>query len=172
VKTPTKSLHGRRPWAAGLVFIAGVLGCAASLSYSLTRPALSRVSPEDAGLRRECNLLRGATPQAVSRLEDQLSIARESLPAAPDFEAWLARECGNWTSLASATDRYPGLEVRHYALAYSHPTLRAWSDILQTARSLCARPGVSVDSFSLAAAPDGADAFVQAQITLTARLRP
>ncbi len=62
--------------------------------------------------------------------------------------------------------------MRHYALAYAQPSLGAWSDIVQALRAMEAEPGVSVDSFVLAAAPDGSDAFTQAQLTLTARLRP
>jgi hypothetical protein len=73
--------------------------------------------------------------------------------------------------LAQSTDRFPDLEVRHWALAYPHPTLGSWSDIVQTVRRLCAEPGVTIDSLVLAAAPDGSDAFTQAQITVTARLR-
>jgi hypothetical protein len=167
-----KIAHGARPWIVGAISVAGILGCAGSISYSLTRPIPNLVPPEDAGLQRERELLRGATPQAASNLESRLAVERALLPAAAGFDAWLARECGDWTVLASATDRYPGLEVRRYALACNHPTLRSWPGILQTTRVLCTRPGLSVDSLSLAAAPDGSDAFVQAQITLTARLRP
>jgi hypothetical protein len=161
-----------RPVAAGLICAVGVICFGLSLGFEILRPLPPQESQEDAALRAQWGALRGATSEAVDRLEERLSAARSALPAADRFDDWLARQDRSWTILASATDRYPGLEVRRVVLAYNHPTLGAWSDIVETARALCAEPGLTVDSLSLAAAPDGSDAFIQAQITLTARLRP
>jgi hypothetical protein len=112
------------------------------------------------------------TASALSTLEDQLLDARARLPSAQAFEHGLAEGCGFWTVLTRSAERFPDLEIRHYALARVRPPLGAWSEIVATIRLLCAQPGLSVDSLVLAAAPDGSDAFAQAQVTLTARLRP
>jgi hypothetical protein len=165
-------LHEVPTKAALLILSAGVLGCGLSASYHLSRPRPPAISQEDARLRDQWHVLRNATPERISRLEDELSMARAALPAAATFDDWLSRLSANWTVLASATERYPGLVVRRYALAYNHPTLRSWPDIVGTVKILCMEPGLTLDSLSLAAAPGGADAFVQAQLTLTARLRP
>jgi hypothetical protein len=161
-----------RPIAAAVICAVGIIFCGMSLGFKRSRPPPPPESQEDAALRFKWGVLRGATSEALGRLDEQLSTARSALPAADSFDAWLAMQDRGWTTLASATDHYPGLEVRRLVLAYNHPTLRAWSDIVETAKALCAEPGLSVDSLSLSAAPDGSDAFVQAQITLTARLRP
>ena len=84
----------------------------------------------------------------------------------------MAEWSGHWTVLTRSAEHFPDLEIRHYALACVDPTLGAWSEIVATIGRLCAQPGLSVDSLVLAAAPDGSDAFAQAQVTLTARLRP
>jgi hypothetical protein len=160
------------PRAAIVILSAGVACSGLALCLNLSRPPEPALSPEDSTMEAQWSALRDASPEALSKLKERLSSTRALLPAAGPFEPWLERQSRNWTILASATDRYPSLEVRRYALAYNHPTLRAWPDILGTIKSLCAEPGLSLDTLSLAAAPDGSDSFVQAQITLTARLRP
>ena len=157
---------------AGIICAAGILSCAVAGAYTWSRPAPSPVAPEDAALQRQWDALGDATPESLSQLEAQVTAARARLPHARDFETWMAGWSENWTRLVSATDRDGDLERRRYALAYNHPTLRAWPDIVRTVKTLCAEPGLTLDSLSLSAAPDGSDAFVQAQITLTARLRP
>jgi hypothetical protein len=161
-----------RPAIAGLTFAVGTLCFGLALLFNRSRARVPQVDPEDAALQVQWSALRDATPETLHKLEVTLSSTRALLPAAGPFDAWLKRQARNWTVLASATDRYPGLEVRRCALAYNHPTLGAWPDIVETIKALCSEPGLTLDAFSLAAAPDGSDAFVQAQITLTARLRP
>jgi hypothetical protein len=103
--------------------------------------------------------------------KEMVASARTQLPAEGDFTVVAEPWNRHWIVLAQSDDRFPDIEVRHRALAYPHPTLGSWTDIVQTVRGLCAEPGVSVDSLVLAAAPDGTDAFTQAQLTVTARLR-
>ncbi len=155
-----------------MVCAAGASCSGFALYFSLSSPRDPGIAPEDSALEAQWNALRDAGPERLSKIEERLSSTRAGLPAAELFDAWLARRSRNWTLLASATDRYPGLEIRRCALAYNHPSLGAWPDIVETIKSLCAEPGLTLDSLSLAAAPDGSDAFVQAQVTLTARLRP
>ncbi len=109
---------------------------------------------------------------AAGALEADLAAARARLRPAAAFDAWLRGWSPHWGVLASSGEHSPEVELRHCALAYAQPSLGAWSDIVQAVRAMEAEPGVSVDSLVLAAAPDGADAFTQAQLTLTARLRP
>jgi hypothetical protein len=109
---------------------------------------------------------------AAGALDPAVAEARAALRPAPAFDAWLRGWSPRWRILAHSAEASPEVELRHYALAYAQPTLGAWSDIVQAVRAAEAEPGVSVDSLVLAAAPDGADAFAQAQLTLTARLRP
>lgn len=104
-------------------------------------------------------------------LEAQLAAARAALRPAGAFEAWWRAWSRSWNLLAQSTEREPGLEVRHYALAYAQPRLGAWSDLVRALQLLGTEPGLTVDSLVLAA-PEGAEAFTQAQLTLTARLRP
>jgi hypothetical protein len=111
------------------------------------------------------------TEADAAQWEARAALVRDSLPTEKDFEAAAEDWNRHWTVVAQPGAEFPDLEVRHYALAYPHPTLRAWSDIVQTVRELCAEPGVTLDGLVLAAAPDGGDAFTQARITLTARLR-
>jgi hypothetical protein len=128
-------------------------------------------SPEGDGGSKARPLPADAGPIAAGQWKELVSSARARLPAERDFKREAEPWNRHWTVLAQSTDRFPDLEVRHWALAYPHPTLGSWSDIVQTVRSLCAEPGVTVDSLVLAAAPDGSDAFTQAQLTVTARLR-
>jgi hypothetical protein len=109
---------------------------------------------------------------ATEALGPTLAAARAALRPAAAFDAWLQGWGPCWKVRAHSSEREPGLEVRHYALAYEPAPLGAWSDIVRTLQALAAEPGLSVDRLVLAAAPDGADAFTQAQLTLTARLRP
>jgi hypothetical protein len=129
------------------------------------------MAPADAALERRLAALHDATPQAMDALAARVSAARGRLQSAADFDAAMRDWSRNWTALVSSDDHYPGLEVRRYALACSHPEFRAWPDIVATVKILCAQPGLTLDSLTLAA-PAGSEAFVEAQITLTARLRP
>jgi hypothetical protein len=110
-------------------------------------------------------------PGNVAQWERAVSAARAQLPSRSDFDDGSQGWSRHWIVLAQSADRLPDVELRHYALAYDHPSLGSWSDIVETLRRLCAENGVTVDSLALAAAPDGSDAFAEAQITLTARLR-
>jgi hypothetical protein len=105
-------------------------------------------------------------------LEPALAAARAALRPPAAFEAWLRRWSSRWRILALSSERGPGVELRHCALACAPAPLGAWSEIVQTLQAIDAQPGLSVDSLILVAAPEGADAFLQAQLTLTARLRP
>jgi hypothetical protein len=113
-----------------------------------------------------------AAPVTTAALEAQLTTARAALLPAGDFDAWLRDWSRPWKILAHSAEPSPDLEVRHYALAYGEARLRAWSGFVHALQAAAAEPGVTVDSLVLTAAPDGADAFTQARITLTARLRP
>jgi hypothetical protein len=113
----------------------------------------------------------GAEPEDAARWEKITSAARSRLPSEREFDGETEELGRHWTVLARSSDRFPGLEVRHCALAYNQPTLGSWSDIANTVKAICAEPGVTLDGLDLAAAPDGGDAFNQAQIMLTARLR-
>jgi hypothetical protein len=108
---------------------------------------------------------------AAGQWGERVSGARARLPAEKDFKVEAEPWNRKWTVLIQSVDRLPDLEIRHWALAYPHPTLGSWSEVVQTVRGLCAEPGVTIDSLVLAAAPDGSDAFTQAQLTVTARLR-
>jgi hypothetical protein len=166
---------GRIPRAgrvAGLICAAGLFSAAGAAYYALSSPARLAPAPDAAALQADLAGLGDATPAALSRLRLRVSDTRARLPSPGDFEAWMRGWSGNWTVLARSDDTGPDLVVRRYAMAFNHPGLGAWSDIVGTVRTLCSEPGLTVDSLSLAAAPDGADAFVEAQITLTVRLRP
>jgi hypothetical protein len=128
-------------------------------------------SPERDGASQAPSLPAEASNIAAGQWREMVSSARARLPAEKDFKVEAEPWNPHWTVLAQSADRFPDLEVRHWALAYPHPTLGSWSDIVQTVRGLCAEPGVTVDSLVLAAAADGSDAFTQAQLTVTARLR-
>ena len=114
------------------------------------------------------------TPAAggAADLAAQLAAARAALRPAATFDAWMREWSGPWILLARSEEHGPALEVRRLALAYAQPRLRAWSDIVRTLLRIEAEPGLTIDRLILAAAPDQADAFAQAQISLTARLRP
>jgi hypothetical protein len=107
----------------------------------------------------------------AARWKDLAAHALAELPTRDTFDAMVAGWNRQWTLLAQSAKPGSDPEVRHYALAYRRPALSAWSGIVQTIRQLCATPGVTVDSLVLAAAPDQADAFAQAQVSLTARVR-
>jgi hypothetical protein len=113
----------------------------------------------------------GADPAAAGEWEARLSRARAALLPTKAFDESSESWNRHWTLLAQSAEAFSDLELRHYALAYNHPTLQAWSDIVQMTRQLCAEPGVTIDRLVLAAAPDAGDNFTQAQINLTARLR-
>ena len=111
-----------------------------------------------------------APPDDAAALTAQLAAARAALRPAETFEAQLRAWGRHWKILAHSAEREPGLEVRHYVLAFGQPRLSAWSEVVQTVQQIGAEPGLTLDSLILSAAPDGADAFSQAQLTLTARL--
>jgi hypothetical protein len=160
------------PLLGGLLCAAGILAAGLSAGYAWSQPAPVALAPADAALERQWAALRAAAPQPIEPLAARASAARGRLPSAAGFDAEMREWGRNWTTLACSTDRYPDIEVRHYAIARGHPALAAWPDIVATVKILCAQPGLTLDSLSLAAAPEATDAFVQARITLTARLRP
>jgi hypothetical protein len=165
-------LQGKPRVIPGIVLAAGILSAALAVRYASTAPGPARVSPEDARLQRALDGLGDATSEAASRLESRVAEARSRLGFSRDVGSWFDEWSGNWTVLARSSESYPGLEVRHYALSYNHPVLGSWPGIVGTIGTLCARPGLSVDSLCLEAGPEGSDAFVEAQLTLTVRLRP
>jgi hypothetical protein len=114
----------------------------------------------------------GRDAAAAGEWEARLSSARTALLTPKDFDKSSENWNHNWTLLAQSTEPCLDVELRHYTWAYKHPALKAWSDILQTIRQVCAEPGVTIDALVLATAPDGGDSFTQAQINLTVRLRP
>jgi hypothetical protein len=160
------------PLLGGLFVAAGILATGLSVGYAWSQPPPAALAPADAALEKQLAALRETAPQPIDPLAIRVSAARDRLPSATGFEARMRDWSRNWTTLARSADRYDDIEVRHYALSYSRPALGAWPDIVKTVEILCAQPGLTLDSLSLAAAPEGTDAFVQAQITLTARLRP
>ena len=105
-------------------------------------------------------------------LESRLTAARSRLPDPESFGRWIAEWSPRWKIVAGSAGVADGLAIRRRTLAYDHPGLGSWSDIVDTIRKVCRQPGVSVDSLVLTAAPDGADRFAEARISLTARLRP
>jgi hypothetical protein len=154
-----------------MVCAAGMLSAAFSGYYARSRPEPAPVAPEDSALQGQLAGLEDSSPGILARLESDVSAARALLPLQKDFDAWMGGWPGSWTVLAHSEELRPGFEARHYALAFNHPELRSWSDIVRTVEAICSEPGVTLDSLSLAASPEGTDAFAEAQITLTIRLR-
>jgi hypothetical protein len=147
----------------------GAAGLSAYDAASLRGP--SAIAPGDAALQQEARTLADSTPEAAARLEARLATARLRLPPEGTFDAWIQGTCRNWTVEMRRDESGPGPGTRHYALAYNHPTLASWPDILETTRVLGAVPGLSLDTLVMAAGPEGAEAFQEVRITLTARLR-
>ena len=64
------------------------------------------------------------------------------------------------------------IELRHYLLHLASPRLGDWPEIVASIRLVCDEPGLTIERFFLAAAPDGAAVFIRAEVGLTVRLRP
>jgi len=133
-------------------------------------PSPAAIVPEDTPLEKQAAALAHATPEVVSLLETRLAGARARLPPAGAFDAWMQAAGRNWIVETHSAEPSADLETRHYGLAYDHPRMSSWPDIVETIRTLCAEPGVTIDSLAITAAPDGADAFQQVEIKLTVLL--
>ena len=115
----------------------------------------------------------GDTPQSLQQSEAGFARACSRLQTGASFEeklAALARR--GWISAEPGVDRRNGYELRSYVLRLANPRLGDWPEIVASIRLLCGEPGLTIERFHLTAAPDGAAAFVRAEVGLTVRLKP
>jgi hypothetical protein len=110
-------------------------------------------------------------PLTLPGWEDRLAAAQAAEPTVTTFEAWLAAWGGRWVPTGGSEEIWPDLVLRHYAFASADRRLGAWSAIVAALQAASRQPGVTVDSVALAV-PETGERFTQADVTLTARLRP
>ncbi len=103
--------------------------------------------------------------------EARLAAARTAAPTAAEFDRWLAGWSRGWIPAGRSEEIWPDLVLRHYAFAAADRRLGAWSAIVGALQAASREPGLSLDSVALSV-PEGGASFAQAEITLTARLRP
>lgn len=158
--------------AAAIILGMGAAAAALSGLYAFTRPAAVLIAPADAALRRRAASLRDSTPEAAADLERLRDRILADLATAGACDAWVAGLGGDWIVRTRSAESVDGIEIRRYGLVRRNSALGSWPGIVGTIRALGARPGVSVDGVAITAGPEGSDSFEQAEISLSARLRP
>ena len=112
----------------------------------------------------------GAAP--LEELAAKLAEERSRLPSATAFDAGVRPWGRHWIAMRQSGEHQSGWEVRRYDLAYDHPRLDDWPDIVDMVEACCRAPGVTIDRLALASAPESGESFSQAEVSLTVRLRP
>lgn len=108
-----------------------------------------------------------ALPELAARLAERRSLLRSEA----NFDSH-ARPWGpHWVVTRQSRESAFGWEVRRYDLAYDRARLDDWPDIVETVKTCCGEPGLTIDRLALASPPEGCENFLQAEISLTVRLR-
>jgi hypothetical protein len=110
------------------------------------------------------------TPSDPSEVNGFLASVRANLPTGTDIDRLVASLPGMW-HVAFLVESDPEGILRHYTLEWRHPTLRAWSSIVESVQVLASHKEVTLDEVHLQSAPGGADAFIQAMVGMSARTR-
>ena len=136
----------------------------------------SRESPEESGPQpggaaSVPKWTHGANPDDPARLTARLAATRARFPSAAEFDSGRRPWGSRWVVTGRSVESRSDWEIRHLALAWDRPGLRDWSDIADTVRSCCSQPGLTIDRLALTSAPDGADSFLKAELSLAVRLR-
>ncbi len=110
-------------------------------------------------------------PLTLPGWEGRLAAAQAAAPTVMTFDAWLAAWGGRWVPAGRSEEIWPDVVLRHYVFASADRRLGAWSAIVAALQEASRQPGVTVDRVALAV-PEAGERFTQADVALTARLRP
>ena len=114
----------------------------------------------------------GSDSESIGEREVRLAAALGRLPRARTFNEQAPGWSQNWIISTRSVDPFSDLEVRHYGLALDRSKAASWAQLMETIRTFCAEPGLTIDRLELSASPDGSGDFRQAEINLTVRLQP
>jgi hypothetical protein len=147
--------------------VAGVAIAAAIADVQFHRAPPHALDSQIAQLEAELASLGKATPAARQKAESAIVVARESLWTPERFDAFRAELPPGWIVSELGTPETKTVTQRRYSIERPQSSFDDWSEIVRTLTQIAGRPGLTIRTLTLTAAPRPARVLTRVLVVAT-----